>query len=51
MEVVSREQWLVQRMELLKSEKNVTRELDALAKQRQEMPWVAVRSDYTFDLI
>jgi predicted dithiol-disulfide oxidoreductase (DUF899 family) len=48
MEVVSREQWLVQRMELLKSEKNVTRELDALAKQRQQMPWVAVRSDYTF---
>ena len=49
MNIVSREQWLERRLLLLKEEKRVTRELDDLAKQRQQMPWVAVESAYVFE--
>ena len=48
MRVVSREVWLAEREALLVKEKAATRELDALAKARQDMPWVAVRADYSF---
>ena len=48
MRIVSREAWLAEREVLLAREKAATRELDALAKARQALPWVAVEADYTF---
>jgi len=44
--VVNREQWLTQRMALLRREKAVTRELDQLALERQKLPWVEVEKSY-----
>ena len=48
MRIVSREAWLAELEVLLVREKAATRELDALAKARQALPWVAVEADYTF---
>lgn len=45
----TREQWLAARMKLLDAEKALTRQSDALAQQRQELPWVRVDKDYLFD--
>ncbi|HLI21979.1 MAG TPA: DUF899 family protein [Stellaceae bacterium] len=36
----SREEWLAARLELLAAEKELTRRSDALARQRQQLPWV-----------
>lgn len=36
----TREQWLAARLELLKAEKELTRHNDAVARMRQELPWV-----------
>jgi predicted dithiol-disulfide oxidoreductase (DUF899 family) len=47
--VASREDWLKQRVELLKAEKELTRASDALALRRQELPWVKVEKDYAVD--
>ena len=44
--VVDRAAWLEARMALLKREKAATRELDALAKARQGLPWVEVTGLY-----
>src|SRR5580698_633830 len=49
-EVVSREEWLAARMELLKEEKELTRRTDEIAKQRQELPWVRVDKEYRFQI-
>ena len=48
MRIVVREAWLAERKALLVREKAATRELDALTKARQALPWVAVEADYTF---
>jgi predicted dithiol-disulfide oxidoreductase (DUF899 family) len=45
----TREQWLAERLELLKAEKEHTRRSDELARQRQELPWVKVNKGYCFD--
>ena len=45
----SQEEWQAARDELLKKEKTLTRRSDKLAKQRRELPWVAVEKDYRFD--
>jgi predicted dithiol-disulfide oxidoreductase (DUF899 family) len=45
----SREQWLAARLELLEAEKELTRRSDDVARQRQELPWVAVEKDYRFE--
>jgi len=45
----TREEWLAARIELLASEKELTRRSDELARQRQELPWVAVEKDYSFE--
>lgn len=45
----TREDWLAARIELLKAEKEHTRRSDALARQRQALPWVHVDKDYRFD--
>ena len=48
-QVVSRDEWLSARIGLLKQEKELTRLSDAVARQRQEMPWVKVDKAYRFD--
>jgi predicted dithiol-disulfide oxidoreductase (DUF899 family) len=45
----SREEWLAARLELLDAEKAHTRRGDELARQRQELPWVRVEKDYSFE--
>jgi predicted dithiol-disulfide oxidoreductase (DUF899 family) len=45
----TRDEWLAARLELLKAEKEATRLGDDVARQRRELPWVRVESDYVFD--
>jgi predicted dithiol-disulfide oxidoreductase (DUF899 family) len=47
--VASRDEWLKERQALLKREKAHTRERDAIARQRRELPWVKVEKDYVFE--
>ena len=47
--VVSKEEWLAARNNLLVKEKQFTRERDALAAERRRMPWLAVEKRYEFD--
>jgi predicted dithiol-disulfide oxidoreductase (DUF899 family) len=47
--VVSRAQWQAARDELLQREKEHTRMADELARQRRELPWVAIEKEYRFD--
>lgn len=44
----TQEEWLAARLELLKLEKEHTRQGDAVAQRRQELPWVPVAKDYRF---
>ena len=45
----TREEWLAVRLKLLEAEKAHTRQGDALAQQRQELPWVKIDKPYRFD--
>ena len=45
----SREAWLAARLDLLKEEKELTRRSDALARKRQELPWVRINKPYRFE--
>src|ERR1700747_1060993 len=45
----TREECLAARLELLKSEKELTRRSDALARRRQELPWVRIDKEYRFE--
>ena len=47
--VVSREEWLVARKKLLAKEKQLTRQRDAIAAERRQLPWVKVEKNYAFD--
>jgi predicted dithiol-disulfide oxidoreductase (DUF899 family) len=47
--VVSQEQWLAARVELLKAEKELTRLSDDVARKRQALPWVKIDKEYLFD--
>lgn len=47
--VVSREAWLEARRELLAEEKAFTRQRDALARRRRELPWVRIDEPYRFE--
>jgi len=47
--IVSRDEWLVARRELLVKEKQLTRDRDAVAAERRQLPWVRVEKDYVFD--
>lgn len=49
MNVVSREEWLTARKELLAREKQLTKERDEIARLRRELPWVKVEKNYVFD--
>jgi predicted dithiol-disulfide oxidoreductase (DUF899 family) len=43
------EEWLAARRDLLAAEKELFRQEDALARRRQELPWVPVDKDYEFE--
>jgi predicted dithiol-disulfide oxidoreductase (DUF899 family) len=47
--VVSREEWLAARRQLLAEEKEFTRLRDRLSQQRRDLPWVMVNKDYVFE--
>ena len=47
--VVSHEEWVAARKELLAKEKELTRQADALAAERQNLPWEKVEKEYEFD--
>ena len=47
--IVSRAQWLAARKTLLTKEKQLTRDRDAIAAERQKLPWVKVEKNYVFD--
>jgi predicted dithiol-disulfide oxidoreductase (DUF899 family) len=48
-QVVGHEEWQAARDELLQREKEHTRLADELARQRRELPWVAIEKEYRFD--
>jgi predicted dithiol-disulfide oxidoreductase (DUF899 family) len=45
----TREEWLAERLELLKAEKELTRRSDELAQWRQRLPWVRIEKEYLFE--
>ena len=47
--VGTRDQWLSARRELLVAEKEHIRRGDGLARRRQELPWVPVEKEYSFE--
>ena len=47
--VVSHEEWLKARLELLAAEKGFTQQRDALTRRRKAMPWEPVEKSYQFD--
>jgi len=47
--IVSQQEWIAARKELLAAEKAQTRANDALSQNRRELPWVKVEKNYVFD--
>jgi predicted dithiol-disulfide oxidoreductase (DUF899 family) len=47
----TRDEWLAARKALLLREKELTRRSDELAVERQQLPWVAVKKDYAFEIV
>jgi predicted dithiol-disulfide oxidoreductase (DUF899 family) len=47
--VVSQDEWLAARKELLAKEKDFTHQRDALSAERRKLPWVRVEKNYVFD--
>jgi predicted dithiol-disulfide oxidoreductase (DUF899 family) len=47
--IVSQKEWIKARLELLEEEKELTRRSDALARWRQDLPWVRVDKKYRFE--
>jgi predicted dithiol-disulfide oxidoreductase (DUF899 family) len=45
----TRKDWIAARLDLLKAEKELTHRSDAVARQRQELPWVRIGKDYSFE--
>lgn len=45
----TRKDWLAARLELLKAEKELTRQSDELAKRRQALPWVRIEKEYRLE--
>ena len=48
-DIVSREDWLSARRDLLEKEKDFTRARDALSADRRKLPWVRIEKNYIFD--
>src|ERR1700685_1997433 len=47
--IVSREEWLEARKNLLAKEKQLTHERDAVAAERRQLPWGKGEKNYLFD--
>src|SRR5579859_1627536 len=47
--VVSGEEWIKARQELLVKEKELTHAMDAVSKLRRELPWVKAEKQYVFE--
>ncbi|PWT76675.1 MAG: DUF899 domain-containing protein [Bacteroidetes bacterium] len=47
--VVTTQEWLEKRKELLIKEKELTRLQDAIAAKRRELPWIRIEKNYVFD--
>jgi predicted dithiol-disulfide oxidoreductase (DUF899 family) len=47
--VVSREEWLAARKELLEEEQTHAQRSEELTQRRRELPWIRVDKEYTFD--
>jgi len=47
--IASRAEWLAARTALLAEEKQLTRQMDALAAKRRALPWVKIDKDYQFE--
>ena len=45
----TRKEWLAERLELLKAEKELTHRSDEVARRRQELPWVRIEKEYQFE--
>src|SRR5581483_5181950 len=45
----TRQAWLAARLDLLKAEKELTRQSDDLARRRQDLPWVRIDKQYRFE--
>jgi predicted dithiol-disulfide oxidoreductase (DUF899 family) len=48
-DIVSREDWIKRRKEILTREKEITRLKDRLSVERRKLPWVKVDKNYIFD--
>ncbi|MDC7694256.1 thioredoxin family protein [Asticcacaulis sp. DXS10W] len=48
-EIVSHDEWLKCRLDLLVHEKEATKSLEDLARKRRQMPWERVEQEYLFD--
>ncbi len=48
-QIVSKDEWLKARLDLLAKEKQATQARDALTRQRMAMPWVEISKDYVFE--
>ena len=47
-QIVSRDEWLAARTELLRKEKEFTRLRDQLSEERRTLPWVKIEKNYVF---
>jgi predicted dithiol-disulfide oxidoreductase (DUF899 family) len=47
--VVTNEEWRAARLKLLEAEKQLTRQSDEVARERQNLPWVKVDKEYMFE--
>ena len=47
--IASRDEWLKARLALLAAEKELTNKRDELSRQRREMPWERVETNYVFE--
>ncbi|HXY50343.1 MAG TPA: thioredoxin family protein [Terriglobales bacterium] len=47
--IVSRDEWLAARKQLLAEEKEFTRQYDAMTAKQRSLPWVRIEKQYVFD--
>lgn len=47
--IVTRQEWVTARLDLLTAEKEHTRQSDELTRRRQALPWVRIDKAYSFD--
>src|SRR4051794_7517093 len=47
--IVTRDEWMAARLDLLEAEKDLIHRSDELARRRQELPWVRLEKTYRFE--